>query len=49
MTDDGCVIARGQGKVTQTTLADAVKYMDFTQAVARSVLTGQTISLPLTP
>ncbi|MFQ5934024.1 MAG: hypothetical protein ACE5KI_05220, partial [Dehalococcoidia bacterium] len=38
---------RGLEKVTHTTFEDGVKYMEFTEAVARSAQTGQALSLPL--
>lgn len=38
---------RGQEKVKFTTFQDGVKYMDFTEAVARSCMTGQAVELPL--
>ena len=38
---------RGQEAITHTTFDDGVKYMEFTEAVARSVATGRAISLPL--
>jgi predicted dehydrogenase len=40
---------RGQRVVTHTTFADGVKYMEFTEAVSRSMLENKTISLPLSP
>ena len=38
---------RGQGVITHTTFADGVKYMEFTEAVTRSMATGTTVPLPL--
>ena len=38
---------RGEEAVTRTTFADGVKYMEFTEAVTRSVATGGAIALPL--
>ncbi|MBN1342185.1 MAG: hypothetical protein JXQ73_05875 [Phycisphaerae bacterium] len=38
---------RGNSAVTHTTFEDGVKYMEFTEAVARSIATGQAIPLPL--
>ena len=38
---------RGVEKITHTNFQDGVKYMEFTEAVARSAQTGQAISLPL--
>jgi predicted dehydrogenase len=38
---------RGRETVTHTRFEDGVKYMEFTEAVARSMATGQSISLPL--
>lgn len=38
---------RGQEPVTHTTFETGVKYMEFTEAVGRSVLEEQSISLPL--
>ncbi len=38
---------RGQEKVTHTTPLSGVKYMEFTEAVTRSMQTGQAIALPL--
>ena len=38
---------RGQEAITHTNFDDGVKYMEFTEAVARSMATGQAISLPL--
>jgi predicted dehydrogenase len=38
---------RGKEAVTHTRFEDGVKYMEFTEAVARSMATGQSISLPL--
>ena len=38
---------RGIEPVTHTTFADGVKYMEFTEAAARSMLEERTISLPL--
>ncbi len=38
---------RGQEVVALTTFDDGVKYMEFTEAVARSITTGKAVSLPL--
>ena len=38
---------RGEETVTQTTFEDGVRYMEFTDAVHRSLKTGQTITLAL--
>ena len=38
---------RGKEPVRLTTFEDGVKYMEFTEAVARSIETGRAISLPL--
>ena len=38
---------RGIEKITHTTFEDGVKYMEFTEAVARSMIEGVAISLPL--
>lgn len=38
---------RGQGVITHTRFEDGVKYMEFTEAVARSMATGTSITLPL--
>ncbi len=38
---------RGLEKVSHTTFQDGVRYMEFTEAVARSAQTGQAIPLPL--
>ncbi len=38
---------RGQEEVTLTTFETGVKYMEFTEAVYRSMVSGQKISLPL--
>ena len=38
---------RGQGVITLTTFEDGVKYMEFTEAVARSMAMGGAIALPL--
>jgi len=40
---------RGKDVITHTTFEDGVKYMEFTEAVARSMATGKAVSLPLTP
>ena len=34
-------------KITHTTPLSGVKYMEFTEAVTRSMQTGQVIALPL--
>jgi predicted dehydrogenase len=38
---------RGQEELCLTTFADGVKYMEFTEAVHRSAMTGQAVALPL--
>jgi predicted dehydrogenase len=38
---------RGREKITRTSFEDGVKYMEFTEAVARSLSEGRAISLPL--
>ena len=38
---------RGIERVTHTTFEDGVKYMEFTEAVARSAQSGEAVSLPL--
>jgi predicted dehydrogenase len=38
---------RGREVITHTNFEDGVKYMDFTEAVSRSMATGQALSLPL--
>lgn len=38
---------RGQERITHTSFQDGVKYMLFTEAVARSMAEGQAIALPL--
>lgn len=38
---------RGDGKVENTSFADGVRYMQFTEAVARSAETGEAVDLPL--
>ena len=38
---------RGQERIKLTDLATGVRYMEFTEAVARSAQTGQAVSLPL--
>lgn len=38
---------RGQEAVSHTTFADGVKYMEFTEAVARSIASGCRVALPL--
>jgi predicted dehydrogenase len=38
---------RGTEVITHTTFEDGVKYMEFTEAVARSMATGEAIPLPL--
>jgi predicted dehydrogenase len=38
---------RGREKITLTTFEDGVRYMEFTEAVARSAGTGKAVSLPL--
>jgi predicted dehydrogenase len=38
---------RGGETVTHTRFEDGVRYMEFTEAVARSMATGQSVSLPL--
>ena len=39
---------RGQEKVYRTNFATGLRYMEFTQAVATSYQSGDTVSLPLT-
>jgi len=39
---------RGKERVTRTAFDDGVRYMEFTEAVARSAAHGETIRLPLT-
>jgi predicted dehydrogenase len=38
---------RGKEVVTHTTFEDGVKYMEFTEGVARSIAEGRSVSLPL--
>ena len=38
---------RGEEAVTHTTFEDGVKYMEFTEAVAESMATGEAVTLPL--
>jgi len=38
---------RGEEELRFTTFADGVKYMEFTEAVHRSLLSGEVVSLPL--
>ncbi|MGH7332332.1 MAG: Gfo/Idh/MocA family protein [Candidatus Rokuibacteriota bacterium] len=38
---------RGEEKITRTTFEDGVRYMEFTDAVARSAASGQGVALPL--
>ena len=38
---------RGNEVITHTTFADGVKYMEFTEAVGRSIAKGKAITLPL--
>jgi hypothetical protein len=38
---------RGKEEIKLTTFADGVKYMEFTEAVARSAALGKAINLPL--
>jgi predicted dehydrogenase len=38
---------RGQEPLRLTTFADGVKYMEFTEAVHRSLTSGEMVSLPL--
>ena len=38
---------RGDEEVTHTSFTDGVKYMEFTDAVSRSMRTGATVALPL--
>lgn len=40
---------RGLEPVTHTSFTDGVKYMEFTDAVARSIRTGERVSLPFGP
>jgi predicted dehydrogenase len=37
---------RGRERVTRTTFADGVRYMEFTEAVARSAASGQAADVP---
>jgi predicted dehydrogenase len=39
---------RGQEKIKFTTFEDGVKYMEFTDAVTTSSMTGQAVELPMT-
>ena len=38
---------RGNEKVTYTSFEDGVRYMEFTEAVARSAQSGKMVRLPL--
>ncbi|MHC4982365.1 MAG: Gfo/Idh/MocA family protein [Planctomycetota bacterium] len=38
---------RGREKIEMTTFADGVRYMEFTEAVARSMAVGEAVELPL--
>ena len=38
---------RGRETITHTTFSDGVKYMEFTEAVSRSMATGRAIPLPI--
>lgn len=38
---------RGEEQITRTTFEDGVKYMEFTEAVSRSMASGRAIALPL--
>lgn len=38
---------RKQGTIRRTTFEQGVRYMEFTEAVARSVQSGCTVKLPL--
>ena len=38
---------RGEEPIKRTTFEDGVKYMEFTEAVARSMATGRAVNLPL--
>ena len=38
---------RGQEHVVHTTFSDGVKYMEYTEAVSRSIQEQKTINLPL--
>jgi hypothetical protein len=40
---------RGEQAVRYTDFATGVRYMEFTEAVARSAASGHAIELPLTP
>ena len=40
---------RGHEKVTTTDFYAGVRYMEFTEAVTRSMQSGQAVKLPLTP
>ena len=39
---------RGKEKITRTAFDDGVRYMEFTEAVARSAASGEAVRLPLT-
>ncbi len=39
---------RGKERITRTAFDDGVRYMEFTEAVARSASRGETVRLPLT-
>jgi len=39
---------RGKERITRTAFDDGVRYMEFTEAVARSAARGETVRLPLT-
>jgi hypothetical protein len=38
---------RGQEPITHTSFEDGMKYMEFTEAVARSMASGAAVALPL--
>ena len=38
---------RGEGSVRRTTFEQGVRYMEFTEAVTRSIQSGCTVKLPL--
>jgi hypothetical protein len=38
---------RGVEQITHTSFADGLKYMEWTDAVTRSLRTGETVHLPL--
>ena len=38
---------RGEGSIRRTTFEQGVRYMEFTEAVTRSIQSGCTVKLPL--